>query len=128
MNYVRCDDLPIVFTKLLSIDDEQYLSYNNGEDKLVYPFTPEQICMEPETGRVYHPAPEKYGGVGLLKSSMAMEWSKYFEYTDSESHECLPPSYFTWNGKRYELKNDIQQKVAKLSALLDSSHTDKTHS
>jgi hypothetical protein len=41
-------------------------------------FEPEKICMLPNTGRVYYPATELLGGIGLVKSSVAIELSKYY--------------------------------------------------
>ena len=65
--------------------------------------------MLPESGRVYHPAPEKYGGVGLVKSKIAIEFSKYFIFGDGGEME--PPIHFTWKGKRYDLGNGIIDSI-----------------
>ena len=117
MNYVRCDDIPIVFTKVLHIDNETVLSYNNGEERLVFPFSPERVCMQPSTGRVYHPGPVKCGGVGLIKSLIAIEWSKDFHYENGTHEDNDPPTHFTWDGKKYKLSNDLFNVIAQLSAL-----------
>ena len=114
---MRCDDLPIVFTKVLTIDGEAVLSYNNGEDKLTFPFTPSSVCMQPETGRVYHPGPEKTGGVGLVKSLIAIEWSHYFHYENGSSADRDPPTHFTWQGERHKLSNALFSTIGKFSAL-----------
>lgn len=59
--------------------------------------------MPAESGRVYHPAPSQYGSVGLIRSKMAIEFSKYFEF---EAGEQAPPTHFTWNHTRYKLENE----------------------
>lgn len=100
-NFIRCDDLPIVFTHLLN--DGQALSYGYTGDKLVYPFKPDQLFMSPETGRVYHPADEKYEGIALIRSKLAIELSKGFEFAAGEEH---PPTHFQWKGRRIELQQD----------------------
>lgn len=103
-NFIRCDDVPIVYTHISQkeIDYAQYdvLSYGYAGDLLSAPFLPRKIYMLPETGRVYHPTDDKYGGVGLIKSKLAIELSKNFEFNDGETS---PPSHFTWKGVKYEL-------------------------
>ena len=64
--------------------------------------------MFPETGRIYHPADEKYGGVGLIKSSLGIELSHCFEYRDRDNGS-ESPSHFNWNGKTYELDNSAME-------------------
>ncbi|CAL1539379.1 unnamed protein product [Lymnaea stagnalis] len=105
LNFVRCDDTPIVYTHILdsSSSEPGLLSYNGAGDRLTVNFEPENICMLPETGRVYHPASEQYGGIGLIKSSLAIELSKHFEFLSGGETE--PPSHLTWRDCRYELTN-----------------------
>ncbi|XP_066481839.1 UPF0598 protein C8orf82 homolog isoform X2 [Tiliqua scincoides] len=103
-NYVRCDDRPIVFTHLLQGASGEELSYCGGEDRLVVPFQPNKLVMLPENGRVYHPGPEKAGGVGLVKSALAFELSPCFEY---EQGPGQPPTHFRWQDKRYALTNEL---------------------
>ncbi|XP_068093996.1 UPF0598 protein C8orf82 homolog isoform X1 [Hyperolius riggenbachi] len=107
LNYIRCDDRPIVFTHLLPGEGSglQQLSYCGGGDKLVVPFEPEKLVMLPENGRVYHPAPEKTGGVGLVKSSLAFELSPCFEFTGGSNTGV--PTHFHWNNKRYTLTSEL---------------------
>ena len=62
--------------------------------------------MLPLSGRVYHPAPEKVGGVGLIKSSLAIEISPYFIY-ETGTREVDPPTHFEWQGEKYKLDNDL---------------------
>ncbi|XP_026468529.1 UPF0598 protein CG30010-like, partial [Ctenocephalides felis] len=102
-NYVRCDDLPIVYTHVLPIENQekQYLlSYAHAGPLLTEKFEPNKIYMCPKSGRVYHPAHEKVGSIGLIRSKLAIEFSKYFEFKNGEEN---PPTHFTWDGKRYEL-------------------------
>lgn len=119
-NYIRCDDLPIVFTHIITRNSEvDLLTFGYVDDLLVTQFQPEKVYMVPETGRVYHPADEKYGGVGLIRSKLAIEISKNFTFKYGENH---PPTNFTWKNKNYELnqfwfsqtiqKNNIKIKTA----------------
>lgn len=106
-NFVRCDDLPIVFTELLlsnSDMEQDDLSYACAGDLLTVPFSPQDICMLPSTGRVYHPGPTKTGGVGLVKSNLAIELSKYFEFKNGDKS---PPTHFTWKHKKHLLNNVV---------------------
>ena len=106
-NFVRCDDKPIVFTHILpgeTPDEGDLLAYNWAGDKLTLPFEPEKVCMYPESGRVYHPAPIKTGGVGLVRSVLAIELSKHFEFDDGEAS---PPTSFTWKEVHYRLTNEL---------------------
>ncbi|XP_073536110.1 UPF0598 protein C8orf82 homolog [Phyllobates terribilis] len=106
-NYIRCDDRPVVFTHLLSEGGSgaQRLSYCGGGDRLTVKFEPQKLLMLPENGRVYHPAPEKAGGVGLVKSSLAFELSPCFEFAVGSG--AASPICFTWQGKRYDLTNEL---------------------
>jgi len=66
--------------------------------------------MLPETGRVYHIGPASGGGVGLLKSSLAVELSKCFEFADGGS----VPSHFVWQGEKRQLTNSILTKLTEI--------------
>ncbi|XP_053402047.1 UPF0598 protein CG30010-like [Mercenaria mercenaria] len=107
-NFIRCDDRPIVYVHLADNQDKgtcDILSYGYpGSPTLNVPFQPEKICMLPETGRIYHPADPEVGGVGLIKSSIAIAISKYFEFGNGEENA---PTHFTWNGEKYTLSNDL---------------------
>ena len=106
-NFIRCDDRPIVFTHILPGDcpeDGDLLTYNWAGDRLTFPFEPEKLCMYPDSGRVYHPAPSKTGGVGLVRSGLAIELSKSFEFGNGET---APPTSFTWKNICYELTNEL---------------------
>nr|XP_020671008.1 UPF0598 protein C8orf82 homolog [Pogona vitticeps] len=104
-NYVRCDDRPVVFTHLLrGTSGEELLSYCGGAERLVVPFQPEKLLMLPENGRVYHPGPEKAGGVGLVKSALAFELSPGFQYDRGAGQ---PPTHFHWQNQRHALTNEL---------------------
>ncbi|KAH9507726.1 hypothetical protein Btru_053544 [Bulinus truncatus] len=111
LNFVRCDDTPLVFTHVLESSSHSpgLLSYNGAADRLTVNFEPDNICMLPTTGRVYHPAPEQYGGIGLIKSSLSIELSRHFEFVSGDETE--PPSHFTWKGTRFQLTNSLFTKV-----------------
>ncbi|KAK6178567.1 hypothetical protein SNE40_013328 [Patella caerulea] len=105
-NYIHCDDKPIVYTHILPQhkDGIDYLSYGGAGELLTVAFQPEQVCMLPDTGRIYHPATPTIGGVGLIKSSLAIDISKHFEFENGENN---PPTHFTWQNKRFILTNEI---------------------
>lgn len=56
-----------------------------------------------KTGRVYHPGPKTTGGIGLLSSKLAIEFSKYFLFLNGE-YQC--PTNFQWDNINYELDRD----------------------
>lgn len=59
--------------------------------------------MNVQSGRVYHPGPEKAGGIGLVRSKIAIEFSSLFTFEKGE-HHC--PTHFTWQDKKYTLDTD----------------------
>ncbi|XP_050326588.1 UPF0598 protein CG30010 [Bactrocera neohumeralis] len=102
-NFIRCDDTPIVFTHVLSDDKgPDRISYAHAAEQLTTEFLPQKIYMNPKTGRVYHPAWSKVGGIGLIRSKLAIELSRNFEFVNGEQE---PPTHFTWRGERLELEN-----------------------
>ena len=105
LNYVRVDDLPIVFTHILETTEGEQLTYAHAGDLLTVPFQPQGLCMLPESGRVYHPAPSLPTGVGLIKSSLAIELSQTFQF--GEGGDEGMPTHFVWKGKRWELNNEV---------------------
>lgn len=91
LNFIRCDDLPVVFEKILTSeefkvadcishpDDQAHiLIYGGGQMSI--PFVPSDLLVDPPTGRVYHPAPGKYGGLGLVGSNLAQHLSESFVF------------------------------------------------
>ncbi|XP_043285334.1 UPF0598 protein CG30010 [Venturia canescens] len=100
-NFVRCDDVPIVFTHVLQKEPENWwFSYAHAGDSLMVPFEPEKLYMSIHSGRVYHPASSKVGGAGLVRSNLAIEMSRYFDFENGEERE---PTHFNWKGKRHPL-------------------------
>lgn len=59
--------------------------------------------MDVENGRVYHPASEQHGSIGLVSSKTAIEFSKMFKYNDTDNYV---PTHFLWSGKEYVLDPD----------------------
>ncbi len=55
------------------------LSFNHGDLFLATPFSPSDISMDAETGRVYHPAADKVGGVGLIADKLSIAWTQVRE-------------------------------------------------
>ncbi|NWY22573.1 CH082 protein, partial [Aphelocoma coerulescens] len=104
-NFLRCEDLPVVFTQILpGSDGNHLLSYCGGGARLVVPFQPGMLTVFPENGRLYHPAPDKAGGVGLVRSALASEWSLGFQFGEGSER---PPTHFLWEGRRYRLSGEL---------------------
>ena len=114
-NYVRVDDLPVVYTKLLGEDCDTELVINGSD--LRFPFDPSKVHMDQHNGRIYHTGPEKLHGVGLLSSKLAIQLSSRTEIVDGA---C---KYFKWKGENVELTNEVEErlhgiKVRKQKAIL----------
>lgn len=107
-NFVRCDDKPVVFTHVLTDNEgKQILSYGYAGDLLTVPFEPSKVYVAPSSGRVYHPAPERTGGIGLIRSQLAIEFSQYFVFDTSSPQ----PTKLTWQGVTYQLNCDWLPKT-----------------
>ena len=83
-----------------------------GTLSLTVPFQPTSLCMLPASGRVYHAGPEKLGAVGLVKSSLAIELSRFFVYNKEEEEregggEGAHPVGFRWQGKTWSLDSAL---------------------
>ncbi|XP_076765631.1 UPF0598 protein CG30010 [Xylocopa sonorina] len=108
-NFVRCDDLPIVFTKVVQKENndtgkvEDWFGYAHAEELLMVPFQPDKLYMNIKTGRVYHPAPEKVGGIGLVRSKVAIELSPLFNFEKGEENG---PTHIFWKNEKYILDNN----------------------
>lgn len=103
-NFVRCDDYPIVFNQVIKGDDGNLLfCHNHAGSKLTVSFQPDKLWMDVENGRVYHPANEQHGSIGLVSSKTAIEFSKMFLYNDTDNYV---PTHFLWSGKKYVLDSD----------------------
>ena len=61
-------------------------------------------------GRVYHPAPEKVGSLGLISDKLSIEWTtdKRFEFENGEEN---PPTHFNWNEERVILDNELISRL-----------------
>nr|XP_020457568.1 UPF0598 protein C8orf82 homolog isoform X2 [Monopterus albus] len=113
-NFLRCDDRPVVFTHLLQspaglrgvMGDQELLSYCGAAEKLSVPFRPEALYMHPISGRVYHPGSERLGGVGLIRSALAIEFSPFFVYA-AEQGQSGQPTHFLWKGQEHALTNEL---------------------
>ncbi|XP_006879468.1 PREDICTED: UPF0598 protein C8orf82 homolog [Elephantulus edwardii] len=104
-NFLRCEDRPVVFTHLLAAgSDPPRLSYCGGGKVLSVPFEPERLLPLAANGRLYHPAPERAGGVGLVRSALAFELSTFFEYPPGAP---ALPSHIHWGGRRLALTMDL---------------------
>lgn len=104
-NFLRCEDRPVVFTHLLAAGPgSPRLSYCGGGEALAVPFEPERLLPLATNGRLYHPAPERAGGVGLVRSALAFELSACFEYPPGAS---AVPSHVHWQGQRLPLTMDL---------------------
>jgi len=88
--------------------DNYHLTYAAGTLSVV--FQPDQVVMLPETGRVYHAGPANGGGVGLIKSSLAIELSRFFEFADGGS----VPSHFVWQGEKHQLSESILTRLTEI--------------
>ncbi|XP_063838877.1 UPF0598 protein CG30010 [Ostrinia nubilalis] len=101
-NFIRCDDVPIVFTHIITKEPngKDFFTYGYAGELLMSPFMPDKIYMLPNTGRVYHPADDKFGGIGLVRSKLSIELSKHFEFRNGESN---PPTNFKWKDTNYDL-------------------------
>ena len=80
---------------------------------LTVPFQPSKLCMLPDGGRVYHAGLERLGGVGLVKSSLAIELSRFFLY-EPGADESSPPSKFVWRGRTWELDGSVLQSLTRV--------------
>jgi hypothetical protein len=58
-------------------------------------------------GRIYHKGIEKVGGIGLIRSALALEISKFFKFNDQNSNL---PTHFEWNGQTFTLTNQLSDK------------------
>lgn len=112
-NFIRCDDRPVVFTHLVPGEEEDLLLFGYAGELLKSRFDPASLCMYPGSGRVYHSAPESSGGVGLVRSALAMELSERFLWSEGLRPEADHPDSFEWRGQQHQLDN-------RLVKLLDS--------
>ncbi|XP_078478201.1 LOW QUALITY PROTEIN: UPF0598 protein C8orf82 homolog [Lampetra planeri] len=112
-NFLRCDDRPVVFTHLLQglAGEQERLSFCGGEEKLTVGFRPEALYVHPASGRVYHPCSERAGGVGLVRSALAIELSPFFIYAPDHG-QSGQPTHFLWAGQEHTLTNELAGSFA----------------
>ncbi|KAL5263047.1 hypothetical protein ACHWQZ_G008444 [Mnemiopsis leidyi] len=91
------------FTSCFKDDEEPHLSWGDEHGLLKYPLNLSDIAMCPKSGRVYHPAPYRQGGIGLIKSKLAIELSNNFVFEENRNL----PSGIRWNDKYYALNHQI---------------------
>ena len=104
-NFIRCADVPFVFTRLLD-DQDLFECCHIPSTTLSIQFEPERLYAKPETGRLYHPLPERFHtGFALIKDSIAERLSSHLIYQDKAETQ---PVSIEWKGKRYQLKKDDQ--------------------
>ncbi|KAL1513843.1 hypothetical protein ABEB36_003192 [Hypothenemus hampei] len=121
-NYVRCDDYPFVFTHVLEKDNVKHLAHNYADGLLTVKFEPEKIFMMPESGRVYHPAPDRVGSIGLVRSKLAIEFSGKFTFDHGENQ---PPTHFHFEGVTYNLDRNWFFEVFKKNTKIKLCNTFK---
>jgi len=104
-NYVRCDDVPIVYTRTIDENNSTRLCICNSN--LSVPFDVRQLTMR-TNGRIYYPAAEKYGGIGLIASDLAIRFGALFIFND-ENREY--PTHIRWNGEVVALDPNSCQMI-----------------
>lgn len=126
-NFIRCDDVPIVFTHVLpgaGAGSPERLAYGHAGDMLTVEFEPHRIFMSPLSGRVYHPAGGKHGSIGLVRSKLAIEFSRYFEYDTAATQASElagtldSPVGFVWHGVHHSLSGSWVKESAEGRAVL----------
>jgi len=83
---------------------KQFLAFanfnaNSKNWKLIYPFDCEKLHFCENSGRVYHPMKSRYGGVGLIKSQIVVDFFDEFSKsmgTINEIKSCLK-KYSSYN-------------------------------
>lgn len=104
-------------THASSLSCTEVLSYGGAGDKLCVPFQPEKLCMLPEGGRVYHAGPDKLEGVGLVKSSLAIELSRFFVYEEGACSESSSPVGFRWRGRTWTIDRSTVKRLRELKMM-----------
>uniref|UniRef100_A0A1B6E3I0 Uncharacterized protein n=1 Tax=Clastoptera arizonana TaxID=38151 RepID=A0A1B6E3I0_9HEMI len=107
LNFIRCDDMPIVYTHIVNKNNKDVLCYGHIGDIMYQDFQPDHIYMDNTTGRVYHPAPETAGSIGLIRSKLAIEISSNLRFYDGEDKS---PTHFLWKDKEFVLNNEWFKK------------------
>lgn len=134
MNYVRVDDRPIVFQRLLPTNattatsatttaattvEDGTKSLGALADAAVHtacemeyggglrtPFDPATLIMDPGTLRLYHPA--SLGDTGLVASALAIELGRFMDFPDSPDSDDFSTPTLLWQGKRYPVRDSYE--------------------
>lgn len=102
-NFIRCDDVPIVFTHIIKdAQGNEFLSHNHAADLLKVKFEPNKIFMSP-SGKVYHPASARHGNIGLIGSKLSIEISNLFQFPPNSTQDAVAPIAIKWNEKIHEI-------------------------
>jgi len=97
MNYVKVDDLPVVFHDLVENETNRTVLLYGGN--LEEPFDPLRLAVCPESGRFYHqcdPVKSPLGrkhGYGLISSYLALRLNEEHLSTTDDGFQ------FTWRGE-----------------------------
>ncbi|XP_076040088.1 UPF0598 protein CG30010 isoform X2 [Oratosquilla oratoria] len=118
-NFIRCDDLPIVYTHLVEKDNPKdtsdiMLAYGNAGDSMIVPFDASKVCMQPETGRVYYPAQKQIGGVGLIRSQLSIQLSTHFCFDDGDDEA---PTHMIWYDRKVKLTQEALTALQDLESV-----------
>lgn len=77
--------------------------------------------MLPEGGRVYHAGPDKLEGVGLVKSSLAIELSRFFVYEEGACSESSSPVGFRWRGRTWTIDGSTVNRLRELRMRINNN-------
>lgn len=109
LNFISCDDRPIVFTKWNEENDTFQINWSNRQQKinvsldallcLSYFSQPSNLFML-ENGRLYHIS--TFDTYGLVRSSLADKLFPMFEFDEKGQ-----PIYINWKGQTLKLDNNI---------------------
>lgn len=97
--YVRCDNIPIIYTQLITTG-RGCLSINRSGFEFTYPFFPHKMVMSPYSGLVYHPCKGNQGGIGVMVPPLGKEFTKSFIFDNGESNY---PTHIVFNGEEMQL-------------------------
>ncbi|CEF63799.1 UPF0598 protein C8orf82 [Strongyloides ratti] len=95
LNFISCDDRPIVFTKWNEENDTFQINWSNRQQKI----NPSNLFML-ENGRLYHIS--TFDTYGLVRSSLADKLFPMFEFDEKGQ-----PIYINWKGQTLKLDNNI---------------------
>eukprot|EP00039_Didymoeca_costata_P015693 m.271292 g.271292 ORF g.271292 m.271292 type:complete len:239 (-) comp16268_c1_seq23:1605-2321(-) len=94
LNYIRCDDTPIVYDNFEKCKGVWYLSY--GGKSFSVPFEPRLVTMSASSGRMYYP--HQLTGNALISSPIAVEIGANISEESDGSLSLM------WEGTRVSLE------------------------